>query len=446
MNKQKIPTSLLYKQKHPCRDQMEMSIMCLDQLIPADHKAREIWDFVKKMDTDPCFRRIKSMLYSVGRPTTSPEVLFALWLYSIIDGNISARKLAELSEHHDAYKWIAGGVPVNRTTLAEFRSADPNMFNELLTNSLAVLANEGLIKEENMSQDGTRIKASAGNNTYRREKTLLEWQEQASNHIKSLQDELKKDPKSYENKKKLNEIVSLSKKKKKIDDAIEKLRKFREEKIRNNKKNHMKAPTKKELEDIRVSTTDPEARRMKMGDNGYRIAYNIQFATGNKSRLIYGVDAVNTLDPGTLLPMMLQVHQRIDLLNLSAPSHWFADSAYSGKDDIEVSDLTFPNCIFYAPPKVNKKVDPATVRKYDTESVKKWRRRIECEEIKEKYKERPSSAEFSNAQVKNKGFREILVRGLKKVKGVAYLHAIANNIERYWDLKKKDELSPELAI
>src|SRR3989337_1373424 len=105
----------------PCRNQLEMNVSCLDQLIPQEHRARAVWDFVDKMDTSPCFLDINSFYGEAGRPASSPKVLFALWIYSILDGNTSARKLEELCKNHNVYKWIAGGIPINRTMLAEFR-------------------------------------------------------------------------------------------------------------------------------------------------------------------------------------------------------------------------------------------------------------------------------------------------------------------------------------
>lgn len=109
-----------YKLRRPCRTQIEFKMMPLDDLISLDHKARIIWDFVDEMDMKVCFSAIKSYDISDGRPATDPKILLALWIYSILDGNASARKLEELTQNHKAYLWICGGVTVNRTLLAEF--------------------------------------------------------------------------------------------------------------------------------------------------------------------------------------------------------------------------------------------------------------------------------------------------------------------------------------
>jgi len=97
-----------------------MKMNCMDDLLPLDHKARAVWEYVEKMDTSSCFEEILSFRNEAGRSTTNPKVLSALWIYSILDGTVSARKINDLCIYHNAYKWIAGGVPINRTMLSYF--------------------------------------------------------------------------------------------------------------------------------------------------------------------------------------------------------------------------------------------------------------------------------------------------------------------------------------
>ena len=177
-----------------------------------------------------------------------------------------------------------------------------------------------------------------------------------------------------------------------------------------------------------------------MGDGGYRLAFNVQFATGMKSRVIYGTEVVNTLDPGTSPGMMKKVHLTLKYLNMEEPKTWNADSAYSAKADVEEVAMLFPNCKYFSPAKPKKGIDPKKIQKNDSEAVIKWRETLETDEMKESYGQRCSSAEFSNAQTKNQGMAEFLVRGFKKVRGMVNLHAISHNITRYWDLSRKMSL------
>ena len=427
MNKQKMRHSD-FKLKHPCRNQVSVQISALDDLIPLDHRARIIWAFVTKMDTSPCLWEINSFYGEVGRPATSPTILLALWLYSILDGNSSARKLEELCQHHTVYRWLAGGVSVNRTTLAEFRSKHPSKFEDLLTNCLAVMLQEGVIELEGFSQDGTKIKANAGFGSYRRKESLNKLKEEVRQHIKKLDKETTSSG-VYEKRKK----AVLADREKRIEKALEVLENEKKNKIANRKKTGQ-PPSDDELENTRASTTDPEARKMKMGDGGFRIAYNVQFATGVNSRVIYGVDVVNTLDPGTSPRLASKVHVRLNKLGLPAAKSWIADSAYSSKEDINVMCQLFPGCIYYAPPKLKKGCDPKRYQRNDTDAVRRWRDSIDTPVINELYRFRCSTSEFSNAQIKNKGLSKFSMRTLIKAKGESLLNAIAHNICRFMDL------------
>jgi len=431
MNNEARLNPVNFKLKSACRNQYEFQSLCLDDLIPKDHKVRIVWDFVSQMDLTSCLEYIHSFNYEAGRSSVDPKILLALWIYTIMDGNCSARKLEELCQRHDVYKWLCGGVSVNRTSLAEFRSKNPSKFDELLTKCLAAMVKSELICDSDFSQDGTRVKANAGFNSFRREGTLLEIQTEITKYIEELKAEEKTNPDSYDKKK----VAFAEEKKNRVQAALRSLEAARSEKAINGKRNNNKV-TEEDLEKVRASITDPDVRKMKMGDGGYRLAYNVQFATGLDSRVIYGVDVVNTLDPRTAPRLMSQVQERLKRIKLSELRNWIADSAYSAANDIITAALLFPKCLYYAPPQIDK--EKAKIhQKKDCEAIKKWRDMIDSEEIKEIYKKRCSTAEFSNMHVKNCSLNEFSVRGFLKVKGMAALHAIAFNVARYLDLIKK---------
>lgn len=427
-----------YKIIYPNRIQREFQMFCLDDLIPEDHKARAVWEFIERMNIDSCFDDILTFENAPGRSTTSPKVLLCLWIYSIMDGNISARKLEELCTYHNVYKWIAGNVPINRTMLSDFRSKNPEKFEEVLTDCLAVMVKAGVLNDQDFSQDGTRIKANAGMGSFRREKSLENLQAEIKQHINTLELELNTNPKSYDARTTAAKKRAVEERSQHVNKALENLNGIKKKRIEQSKKE--RSPIKEEeLVEIRASTTDPEARKMKMGDSGYRAAFNIQFATGVQSRVIFGVDVVNTLDPGTSPKMIQKVNGILDLFGMPRVRNWNADSAYSSKEDIEKVDKLYPECNYNSPAKLKKGLDPKKYQRGDSESVKKWRDRLDTPEMNEAYKYRCSTAEFSNAQTKNHGFTEVLVRGIKKVYGMAHLHAIGNNIMRYFDLVRKSQ-------
>lgn len=297
------------------------------------------------------------------------------------------------------------------------------------------------ICEEDFGQDGTRVKAAAGFNTYRREPTLEKLLVAAEEYIKEVE---QINPKELEKRVLSAKKRAATERRDRISYALKELGKQKEQMAEKRKKRRKPAPTQAELDKARATYADPQAKKMKMGDGGYRLAYNVQFATGTNSRIIYGVNVVNTLDPGTLGPMIAQVNTRVGKIGLPSVSNMIGDAAYSGKDDLNEVATLFPEVTVIAPAKTGTTSDPKIPKKGDSQAVIEWRGRLGTEEFADLYSKRPSSCEFSNMATKSNGMQEFGVRGLGKVRSMSLLHAIAHNMVRFWDLMrgKNAEVTP----
>ena len=80
-----------------------------------------------------------------GRPAIDPRVLLALWLYATAKGTGSARELDRLCRQELAYRWLAGGVPLNDHLSADFRVGQAAFLDKLLTESLTALLAAGVL-------------------------------------------------------------------------------------------------------------------------------------------------------------------------------------------------------------------------------------------------------------------------------------------------------------
>jgi transposase len=414
----------------PNRLQVEFKMESMDDLLPGDHRARDIWDYVVSLDLKPFYSKIKIGEGFGGPRTVDPRVLLALWLYAMLEGVASARHIANLSKMHYAYIWICGGVSVNYHTLSDFRTQDPENFRMLLQESIALMWKTGKFKPETAAQDGTRIKADAGTSSARREPTLEQYLVEAQEYLKTLEEEHTANPSASTLREKAARQRAALERKERLEQAQSEMKKYKQERIHSAKKNH-DSLSQADLEKTRVSVTDPECRKMKMGDGGFRLAYNVQFATSTDKQVILGVDVVNTLDPGTLAPMMQQVKKTLDNIGCTMPSKWLADSAYANKADTEAAEVNFSDICLYSPPTGNGKVDALTPRKTDNAAMINLRERMSTEESKVIYKERSQTAEFANAVVKNRGMGKVLVRGLSKVTSMTLLYAVAHNMAIY---------------
>ena len=153
----------------PNRAQMELRTVDLESLLPMDHPARAVWEFVESLDLSPLYAEVRSVEGGAGRPAIDPRIYMALWLYATIEGVGSARALERLTQQHDAYRWILGGVSINHHSLSDFRVQHAEYLDQVLTHSVAVLMDQGLVKLNRVSQDGIRVRASAGAASFRRQ-------------------------------------------------------------------------------------------------------------------------------------------------------------------------------------------------------------------------------------------------------------------------------------
>jgi len=176
------------------RQQVEMRLAALDDLLPAEHVARVIWALVEAMDLSAWYAEIQAVEGEAGHPAIDPAILIALWLYATADGIGSARQLDRLCGEHLAYQWLAGGVSVNYHTLADFRVAHAAALDDLLTRHVAALMAEGLVSLERTAQDGIRVRASAGKGSYRRGERLEQFQAEAQARVEQLKAQAQNEP------------------------------------------------------------------------------------------------------------------------------------------------------------------------------------------------------------------------------------------------------------
>ena len=405
------------------RAQVEWRPVALDALLPDDHRARAVWQYVEGLDLTPLYDSIQATEYQAGRPATDPKILLALWLYATVDGVGSARALARHCEAHVAYQWLCGGVPMNHTTLAAFRTAHGAFLDTLLTRSVATLMAEGLVTLQRVAQDGMRVRASAGAASFRRRPTLERCLAEAEAQVQALRAEVEGDPVGASQRERAAQERAARDRATRVAQALTQLAEL--------EATQTPATVAPEQKPPRVSTTDPDARVMKMADGGFRPAYNIQFATDTGAQVIVGVDVSNRgSDRGQLAPMVEQVTQR----HQQSPGAMLVDGGFVTVQDI---DTVSARTTVYAP--VPKPRDPArdpwAPLPGDRPAVAAWRQRMGTPEAQTLYKERAATAECVNAQTRHRGLLRVLVRGLTHVRVIALWHALAHNLIRTFALR-----------
>ena len=465
------------------RRQMVMRTIDMEKLVEADHPVRAIWEMLGQVDLDPFMRRVRALEGRPGQATVDPRLLASLWIYAYSEGISSARELSRMCEYEPGCQWLTGMGTVNHHTLSDFRVEQKKALDGVFAQVLGLLSAEGLVELKQVTLDGTKVKANAGKDTFRREERVKLHLELARKQIEQMGDP--RSEATSQRTAKAKERV-LKEKKQRLELALEELKRFQE------------AKPDKEKAEARVSTTDPEARVMKTSDGGFQPSYNVQVTTDVAHGIVLDLQAVQGgSDRDQLMPAVDRLEEK-----LGVPGQIIADAGYTSHNNIESTakrniDLIAPvpeaaakpqryeekgigpafhNEAFQYDSAANHYVCPAGKtlklsakerfagrikmryqarpsdcracpyrdqccpndrsrrinRSQDTETVQAFIAKMQTEEAKQIYRKRPQVAEFVNAWIKDKlGLRQFRLRGLAKVQVECLWAGLTYNIQQW---------------
>lgn len=407
--------------RQPDRLQVLLRPCSLEQLIGLDHPVRTLWALVERLDLAAFYQSVKARGRVPGRAATDPRLLVALWLWAHTQGQGSARRLAVLCEQDDTYKWLCGGVSVNHHTLSDFRVGFGPELDELFTSLLAMMMAKDLISVSRISQDGTRVRACAGQSSFKRKQTLEKHLEAAREQVRRLKLQAEQpDHDDRTARQKAAQERAAREREQRVSAALARLPELEAIKAKHNGKRSKQPP--------RASMTDAQARVMKMSNGGFNPAYNVQFAQDTQSRAIVGVEVTDQgTDYDQSEPMRQQVQKRTEA---SVKEH-LLDGGFVKLEVIERAEND--GVKIYAPPKQTQaRPDPYTVCETDTKATAQWRTRMGDAAAQTLYMLRAAVAETVNADLRTyRGLGSIYVRGISKVKCVALWSALAYNVMHF---------------
>lgn len=419
--------------KRPDRSQIELRASDLESLLGQEHRARLVWGYVERQDLSSLSEAIKARGSNAGRAAIDPRILLALWLYATLEGVGSGRQIARLVREHDAYRWLCGGVPVNYHALNDFRSGNEAAMDEVLTANVAALAAAGAISLQRLAQDGMRVRADAAAASLRRQASLRQHLAEAGELVRDIKRRAVADPAAASRRAQAARERAVREREQRITAALQQLPQVQAARRRN----------RTNPEDARASTTDADARVMKMADGGFRPAFNVQLASTCADQVIVGVAVTNCgSDMAQMAPMVRQVIERTGC----TPAQWLVDGGFAAHEQIDavhaqtggrtevIAPVREPNKVKVKGDERDDRDEPPPQRRRckrrDSEPVAQWRARMADQEIKDVYKQRAATAECVNALARNRGLQRLPVRGLPKVRAVAYLYALAHNLLR----------------
>ena len=298
------------------RKQMVLHPVEIERLIPLDHEARALWEFLGSLDLSSYHDHIESKEGKAGAPAFDPRLMVSIWLYSYSKGINSAREVAKLTEYHPAYQWLTGMRPINYHTLADFRSSYGKALSEIYIQTLAILSCEGLITMERVMHDGTKIKSSAGHKTFRSEKTLKKFLAEAKDQVNAMEEASE-------------EEMGLRRKK-----ARERAARERKERLSHALQEIKKIVSRDKKKDKRVSITDPESRIMKQPGGGFDLSYNLQVSTDAHEKAIVALSLSSSANDQTLLEHAMEVMEE----TTGNPDQLVVDQGFTSRANILAAD------------------------------------------------------------------------------------------------------------
>jgi len=448
------------------RNQVELRACDLDSSLPAEHQARAVWAFVQSLDLQALYAQIRAVEGSVGRAPIDPAILMSLWLYATLDGVGSARELDRLCDSDDAYRWLCGGVGVNHHTLGDFRVEHAQWLDGQLTRNVAALLSQGLVSMNRVAHDGMRVRAHAGAASFRRRETLEQLMQDARTQIEALKLEVADDPGAGTRRVRVARQRAATEREQRIERALKAMDEIDKSLSGKNMSNRgkkrqadsaqadttqdeparpqatpdsqpageqsaeqqSKDTTKpKKPKEPRVSTTDHEARVMKMADGGFRPAFNAQLAVDTGTMIITGVELI---DSGSDMNQMLPMHEQHQDRYARVPEQWLTDGGFAKHDHIEQLDARATKVFAPVVAPKDKQRDRHEPLPTDSRALGQWRERMGTDEAKQIYKKRAASIECTNAHLRNRGLQRFNVRGLSKARAVLLWHALAHNLKR----------------
>ena len=419
----------------PERRQMEWVTECVDDLVSGEHPVRMVMAVVEKLAMSRFCEPIKAREGSAGRDATDPRLLVALWLYACIRGIGSARELARRCEESVPFRWLCGGVTVNHRLLSDFRTDHGAALDELFTQVIASLVDQGVVRVSRISQDGVRVRVSAGAASFRREQRLQELLGKAQQHVQELRQQVEAPAQmaGLSARQKAMRKRAAEDRERRLQQAMAQLPELKQKQAEAEKRAGAgEYGQKVRGRQPRVSTTDPEARRMKMPNGGFNPAVNVQLASDTESRAIVGVEVSKegSDSAGLSEPMRRQVEQRSG----GKVEEHLLDGGYLRKEDLERAHEQ--GVELFVPPKParnpEKRGRELEVKPGDKAAVRAWKQRMASAEGEEIYKQRGSTSETVNADLRSyRGLSQLTVRGLSKIRCVALWCALAYNLMHF---------------
>jgi len=218
----------------------------------------------------------------------------------------SSRKLEAEAGRNVELMWLLKKLKPDLKTIADFRKDNKKAIKNVFKQFNLLCKEWELFGCEVIAVDGSKFRAcNSKRNNYNAKKIkrhLKYIDDKISNYLKELD--------SNDQEEADTQIPSAEEIKKRIEELKKRKAKYQA---------MQKEMKEKKIEEI--STTDPDARLMKVNNNGADVCYNVQTAIDQKNKLIVDYDVINNAaDQGNLYEMAEKAKETLGVEEIKAIS------------------------------------------------------------------------------------------------------------------------------
>jgi len=156
--------------------------LTIDDCLPADHLARFIVAIIEMLDLSAFY----AYYAAVGGVPIDPKVLLGLLLYGYATGVFSSRKIEQAIYEIIPFRFIAGGLHPDHSTIAWFRKQFLTEIKGVFAQVLLVAHEMGYLELGNISLDGSKVHADASKSKAVSYGRLLKLEEQLRQEVEEL--------------------------------------------------------------------------------------------------------------------------------------------------------------------------------------------------------------------------------------------------------------------
>ena len=302
-------------------------------LIPSDHICYLVESFVDKMD----FSEFEIRYDGSGHPAYHPSIICKILIQSMLDRVRPSRAIACNVRENIVYMYLAEKLQPDFRTISDFRKENENLIAELFKKTVKAAKDLGVIGLEQLSTDGSKVKASASKKSAVTRDVLKVIEEYVKNELKKgieidkVEDEHFGNCRGYDQlneseKHKVRSVVAKYIKQVNKDESDS-----RQKEIEETVKEALNEFDKDSIEN--VSLTDQESRFMINKKGIFELAYNTQITVDHKLGIIVANDVCQERnDVHQLKPQIELVEENCSLLNEGTKI--CADSGYYSGNNI----------------------------------------------------------------------------------------------------------------